>query len=1005
MTVERAFEALIERDVRFGYLDRTVPGVHQLHPRVVVNRADTSMLRVLRDELRHCESFAFSVAFVSPRAIALLKQEFVESRAKGLIVTSDYLGFNSPNAFAELLNLSRLGIDVRIHESRAYHPKGYVFGHPDRIAAVLGSSNLTESALVTNHEWNLQVAATKNSDLARQFAALIDAEVGSSRPLTQEWLDEYSQRYVPPQRPEWQPARPPAMEDRQPSVLESGWIEALSDGRSVPAPTHILLGPGTPRFEPRSPRQAEVLPNRMQIEALAELAALRAQGEKKGLVISATGTGKTILAALDVRAADPQRVLFVAHREQILDKAMQEFQRVLGAHPDELGKLGGGRNQSDRRFVFATIQTLAQPDVLSSLAPDAFDYVLIDEVHHVGADSYLKVVDHFEPEFMLGITATPERTDGFNVFELFEFNVPYEIRLGRALEDDMLAPFHYYGVADVSFDDGSAATVDVGLDKLASRVRVDHIVRALETYAQAGVEPRGLMFCSRKEEARALSHQLNEATFRGRHLRTIALTGEDPVEFREASVERLERGELDYILTVDVFNEGVDIPSVNQVVMLRQTQSSIVFVQQLGRGLRKHPGKEYIVVIDFIGNYANNYLIPIALFGDDSLNKESLRQSLISAEESGVLPGLSSVRFDRISQQRVLEAIAQAKLDSLHNLKQSIEILRNRLGRLPNLHDYLRFESVDPVLLANRLGNYPALLERLFKVDSVLSPMDKDALTLLSSEALDAKRVHELLLVQAMLDGSELDVVTAGKIIARSGANGDHRHVASALRSLTLEFHTEGERKRFARPIVESAGNRWRLTDRFVESYRSNAAFTHAVDDLIATGLDVIRSRYNVSEPFTPGRQYTRKDACRLLCWEKNVASTIYGYKVDLPTSSCPIFVTLHKSDEISASTAYEDELLDRYSMTWFTRSRRTLASGEVRAIVNKSATPFVFAKKSDAEGADFYFLGRAEPHEARETTMPGDDGKPLSVVTMRLDFDQPIETAVFDYFHPVVTE
>jgi len=1007
MSVEDAFEALIERDVRFGYVDRSASGTHLLAPRVVLNGDDNSMLRVLREQLRHCSSFTFSVAFVSPRAIALIKQELVEFEGHGVIVTSDYLGFNSPRAFAELLGLSNLGIDVRIHKSRAYHPKGYVFGYPDRVEVVLGSSNLTESALVDNHEWNLRVAASRRSDLADQLAAAVGAEIAGSIPLTREWLDTYTERYVAP-------------EPRQTSS-DAAWRSETED-EAGPSGVGIELdvsherhggGDSGPEEAARRDaqdraavrREREVHPNRMQLEALIEIEQLRASGEGRGLVISATGTGKTILAALDVRAVNPRRMLFVVHREQILDKAIAEFQRVLGAHPDDFGKLAGGLRQEGRRYVFATIQTLSRPDVLSTFDPEAFDYVLIDEVHRVGGESYVRVVDHFKPRFMLGMTATPERNDDFNVFEIFDYNVPYEIRLGSALENNMLVPFHYYGVSDVTFDDGSTTSVEDGLSELTSRLRVEHVVRNLDTYTQAGLQPRGLIFCSRKDEARALSVELNRTTFRGAPLRTQALTGDDSIVEREQAVSRLEAGDLDYILTVDVFNEGIDIPSINQIVMLRQTQSSIVFVQQLGRGLRKHSGKDYIVVIDFIGNYANNYLIPIALFGNESLNKESLRQSLISAEESGVLPGISSVRFDRVSQQRVLDAIAVAKLDSLANLKRSVEMLRSRLGRMPQLRDFLRFESVDPVLLANRVGGYPALLERLFKIDSGLTSHEADALRLLSGEALDAKRPHELVLLRELLEGSTMTRQRAAEVLEAYGLPSDQRHVDSAIRSLTLDFHTQQERERYQRGIVESEGDCWSLTQAFRDSYSRSEAFRTAVDDLVHTGLAVIADRYEPIGPFTPGRQYTRKDACRLLCWPSNSASTIYGYKVDRDSAACPIFVTLHKSDAISASTAYEDELLDRHSMKWFTRSRRTLESAEVDAIVSGAVTPYVFAKKSDAEGGDFYFLGRAAPEGAHDTTMPDDAGQLLPVVAMNLHFDRPVETGVFDYFHPVVTE
>ena len=241
--------------------------------------------------------------------------------------------------------------------------------------------------------------------------------------------------------------------------------------------------------------------------------------------------------------------------------------------------------------------------------------VIIDEAHRAGSETYQRVISHLTPKFLLGMTATPERTDGFNVYELFHYNVPYEIRLHHALEAEMLCPFHYYGVADVTYADGTSTTEETELKLLITAERVEHLLMALDQYGQAGTPPRGLIFCSRKEEAHALAQELNQRQLRGKTLRTVALTGDDSVAVREQRVRELETGDLDYILTVDIFNEGVDIPTVNQVVMLRQTQSAIVFVQQLGRGLRLADDKDHLVVIDFIGNYATNFLVPIALSG------------------------------------------------------------------------------------------------------------------------------------------------------------------------------------------------------------------------------------------------------------------------------------------------------------------------------------------------------------------------------------------------------
>lgn len=1006
MSVEGGFDAILEADTRFGFLSRAVEAARRHHPQLVINRDSNTMLRAIRDELRHSESFVFSVAFVSPRAVALLKQDLVEFAGRGLIVTSDYLGFNSPRAFAELLALKRLGIDVRLHTAAAYHPKGYLFGHGDRVTAVLGSSNLTESALVSNYEWNLKVTASVGSDLARQFQEIVDDQYSESIVLEPSWVEAYASAYVPPTSQSPRPIRvdlAPTIDAHWP-LASSPVIEDFHRHRRPMHPPRDVDAALSREGDP-DPSVPTLEPNAMQREALASIAALRAQGERRAMVISATGTGKTILSALDVRAFNPERMLYVVHREQILDRAISEYQRVLAAPASDFGKLTGGSKEEGRKYVFATIQTLSRPDLLESLAADAFDYILIDEVHRAGAASYRRVIDHFTPKFLLGMTATPERSDDFDLFELFDYNVAYEIRLGKALESGMLSPFHYYGITDVVLDNGEVLGADADLSTLVSRARISHIVNALDTYGQAGVKPRGLIFCSRVEEARALSAALNQVEFRGANLQTVALSGSDSPEARERAVEALERGELDYILTVDVFNEGVDIPSVNQVVMLRQTQSAIIFVQQLGRGLRLNPGKEYVVVIDFIGNYANNYMIPIALFGDDSLNRESLRKNLAAAEESGVLPGLSSVRFDRIARERVLRAIAESSLDSIANLKRAVELLRARLGRLPELQDFIRFESADPVVVATRAGNYPALLEKVAKISTGLTEAESRAMTMLSLEVLDAKRLHETLVLKTLVERGSARVDELGDVFSAEGIPASAQHVQSAVRSLGLDFYTKQERRRYGAPIAEMSGDGVvRLAGAFAASLRSNPRFRKAVDDLVVTALKYIPEHYIADRPFTPGRQYSRKDACRLLNWDSNVASTIYGYKVDRGTGTCPIFVTYHKADHVSASTAYEDELLDRHTMLWYTRSRRTLASAEVDDIVSGRARPYVFAQKDDAEGTDFYFLGEADPSDAEETTMRNDRGELLKVVRMLLHLEEPIDTAVYDYFHPVVT-
>jgi superfamily II DNA or RNA helicase/HKD family nuclease len=949
-----------------GYLEARGREPRQYNPRVVVNDDQLSMLHVLRAELSRSNEFLFSVAFVSPRAIALLKQEIVEFAGNGTIVTSDYLSFNSPAAFTELLALRDLGIDVRRHRSSAFHPKGYIFKDGRSVTALVGSSNLTHTALAQNHEWNLKVSAAPKSDLANQFDRLIMTQIADSEPLTSEWIEAYAKTYTPP--------------------------------AARPARTSDPATPGAPTL----PELTQ--PNKMQERALEGLAQVRQAGEKRAIIISATGTGKTILSALDVRAFNPRRLLFVVHREQILDKSIEEYQRVLGGVPTEYGKLSGGSRQSDCRYVFATVQTLSRPEVLAGFDRKAFDYVIFDEAHRAAAPTSRQVLDHFDPTFLLGMTATPERMDNFNVFELFDHNVPYEIRLNEALEQDMLAPFHYYGIADITFDDGTVVDGSADLNHLIAPSRIKHLLWAIETYGQAAVPPRGLIFCSGQEEAQELSNALNESTFRDRRLRTVALTGNDTNEHRNAMIRALEQGDLDYILSVNVLNEGIDIPSVNQIIMLRQTQSAIVFVQQLGRGLRKAEGKDYLVVIDFIGNYSTNFLIPIALFGDESLNKESLRQHLISAEEVGVLPGLSSVRFDKVAQDRVLRSIASTRLDDMRRLKDSLRAMRDRVGGVPALWDFLRFDSTDPVLLATRKEHYPALVESVLKESSGLRAIDGKLLQTLSHEVFPAKRPHDLAALSSLLRGP-LTVADLVQALVDDGVPTTRAQVESAINSLTLEHHHPADRIKYVAVAERRADGTVALSNDFMAAYLSSNSFEQAVDDLIRTGRKLVADRFDASRLFTPGRQYTRKDAAHLLNWPRSFMSIIYGYRVDTEAGICPIFVTLDKPEDVSAGTAYEDELLDSSTMRWFTRSGKSYRRdrAKIDAIVNNRVRLHVFVKKDDLskrEESNHYYLGEARSSSAEETTMANGD----PVMRMLLHFDQPIDAALFDYFHPEIT-
>ncbi|MDN5721899.1 MAG: DEAD/DEAH box helicase [Corynebacterium sp.] len=945
-----------------GFLDRAVDSEQVYHPRLIANRDGNTMVHAIEDELRRSIGFDFSVAFITPGALGMLKQSLRDFTGRATIITSTYLDFNEPDMFRELLTLD--GIEVLVHpgDQGGFHSKGYVFTQDGTLSAIVGSSNLTRSALTKNQEWNLRFSALPEGDITYQLQAAIEDQKAHAFPLTTEWIDEYSKR-------------------RKPKYSQA-MAEAIEEGE-VPA--------------------GRIVPNAMQKEALDEIRAVREgigdeAGADRALVISATGTGKTILAALAAREINPERMLFVVHREQILNKAITEFCRVLEFSDTDVGRVVGAEKDLEKRCVFAMVQTLSKTDVLQSIPRDAFDLIIIDEVHRAGAKSYERLIEHFSPCFLLGLTATPERTDDINVFELFHHNVPYEIRLQEALEADMLTPFDYYGVTEY-IDEVGDANEDASLfSKLVAPERVDHILDKLRSYGfPSGV--KGLIFCSSLDEATELTALLNERELNGRRLRTVALTGNSSSEEREHAMKDLAAGELDYILTRDIFNEGIDIPEVNQVVMLRNTESSIIFTQQLGRGLRKSLGKDHLRVIDFIGNYKNNFLIPIALFGDNSLNKETIREKLIKAESAGVIAGLSSVNFDEISRKRVLQSLATSSLDSIHNLKSAFRELKNRIGTVPMLADFARHGTVDPVVLAAKRKCYWSLLPSFDKEVAKPTAAQEAYLAMLDHELVNGKRPHELLLIDVLLEKRTITRDSFAESLVKQGCVADDDTLDSVERILTLEFFTKEESKKYGpHPVIDIIEGTYRLNPNFARLYEADDLFTAHVDDAVEAGLYLARHKGTWSGHLEYGKQYTRKDVCRLLNFESNQYSTLYGYKTDEFSNSCPIFITYEKSDEISATTQYEDGFDDESTVNWFTKSRTSLKSKREYDISTNVYPLHVFVKKDDVDGSDFYYLGGAVARDARDTHIKDKHGKDVSIVNMKLDLESPVDLGLYGY-------
>ena len=939
-----------------GFIDRSL--VHQGHhvPKLVLNNREENVLATLIDELEKCQSFMISVAFITPSGLQSLKSHLLDMAqrgVKGKILTSNYLGFNTPKVYEELMKLDN--VEVRVTDVSGFHAKGYIFDHEAYSTLVVGSSNLTSNALKVNYEHNILLSSHQNGDLVHKVKDQFNDLWEESTPLTETWIDAYRDVYQP------QMTQRLFEESQKQTLLENRIHEAV-----------------------------KIEPNLMQVEALKGLDAMRAQGEDKALIISATGTGKTIMSALDVRAFKPKRFLFVVHSETILNDALAAYRKVLADENEaDFAKLTGTEKHLDAKYLFATVQTMSKPDIYQQFDPTTFDYIVFDEAHRSAAATYQRIFHYFTPKFMLGMTATPERSDDLSVFAQFNHNVAYEIRLQKALESEILCPFHYFGVSDYIQDGQVVSDNTKDLKLLASEDRVKYILEKTHYYGYSGDELKGLIFVSLKKEAKALAQKLND-----KGIPTEALTGSDSQKHRNAVIQQLRDGSLNYIITVDLFNEGIDIPEINQVVMLRSTQSSIIFVQQLGRGLRKSANKDFVTVIDFIGNYKNNYMIPIALSGDHSHNKDSYRKFI---SDYAPLKGVSTINFEEVAQKRIFDSIQSATLNKKAMILQAFNEVKARIGRTPSLMDFIHQHSIDPEVILSKYGNYEQFLVEKTDIPTRIPENASKNLTFISQELAKGLKNTDYLALELLMSQDESFERLVEKLQHRDSEI-EEADVRTSLKVLDETFFSKNIDKRYGTPMVEwdKKTNLIGLTEPFKMNLK-NEAFCHHVNDLIEVAQYKHKHVYQNQNDFILYERYSRKDFVKVMNWDKDESAVINGYKQKHHT--LPIFITYHKSEDISDNTAYEDQFINQNELKWFTRSPRKLSSDEVQKVMRHQElnTPmYLFVKKEDGEGTDFYYLGKARfmPGTEAQTKMP--DGK--DVVTMHLALDTPVRDDIYRY-------
>lgn len=983
-------------ELRWGletaYIDGTIASNMAFKPQFVSNnyKEGKKVLSSIEDELLVCEQFQISVAFITMGGIEPLLQTLKELEKKhipGKILTTNYLNFSEPKALEKLHALQNITLKMYDVESaeEGFHTKGYIFKKEEIYRIIIGSSNITKSALTTNKEWNTKIISTEQGEVAGEIIKEFDDLWHSSYALEFDtFYENYKEKYN--------------IIKRQREIAKQEQVTSLE--------------------------KYKLQPNSMQVGFISNLRKILESGEKRALLISATGTGKTYASAFAMRELGFKRILFLVHRGQLARQTKKSYEKVF-ANTVSMGLVGAGYHDYNKDYIFATVQTLNKDEHLMEYKPDAFDCIVLDEAHHTSADTYQKVMNYFTPKLWLGMTATPDKRDdniaGRNIYEIFHYQIAYEIRLQQAMEENLLCPFHYFGISDIAMlGDKQVNTkkiTDRDFNMLTGEERVKHIVEQAHYFGYSGEKVKGLVFCSRIEEAVALSEKFNQTINpeTGKVFRTMALSGKTSEEERQRAFERLAMNEeeadksnipLDYIFSVEILNEGVDIVEVNQVIMLRPTESPIVFIQQLGRGLRKAAGKEFVVVLDFIGNYSNNFMIPIALSGDRSYNADTIRKYVISGNNT--IPGASTVHFDEIAKDKIFASIDKIKgMKTI--IRDSYVSLKNRLGRVPYLLDFYENGEVDPLVIIKEYKTYQAFLKSMEKENYQGKFTDDEITTLeyLSKTVLSGARPYELEILRKLLKEGTVNFEKFDNDFAVT--YGYHVNLDSfdnAVEVLQGKFVSkEEEYQKYSHMDILCREEDRRLKRLIGFAKRlENAEFLRQVDDIVEVGLKRYADKYEAGvtekSPFVIYEKYSRRDVSLLMNCGKDLSSTMYGMK--RIGDDTFIFVTYHKEEStddknyIDGKPDYADAFEDNMIFLWDSQMGRGTESSYVEDVV-QAKRKHLFVKKSDAE-TGFYYMGQFDVMDVKAAKKKDNTGKMRDIAKLRMKMHHAVREDLLRY-------
>jgi superfamily II DNA or RNA helicase/HKD family nuclease len=969
-----------------AYIDGNIASNILYRPQFVSNnyKEGKKVISYIEDELRVCDKFQISVAFITMGGITPLLQilkELEEKNIPGEILTTNYLNFSEPRALSKLNELSNITIKMYDVETakEGFHTKGYIFKKDEIYRIIVGSSNITSSALTINREWNTKILSTEQGELAKDILLEFNELWNSKYSLNyNEFYETYKEKY-----------------------------KLIKHQRDIAKKDSIT-----------SIEKYKLKPNSMQVKFIANLRKLIQAGENRAILISATGTGKTYASAFAMRELGFKKVLFLVHRSQLARQSLKSYKNVFSDNIS-MGLVGSGYKEYDKDYIFATVQTLNKEDYLKKYAPDNFDCIILDEAHHSSADTYQKIMSYFKPKLWLGMTATPDKRDdniaGKNIYEIFNHNIAYEIRLQQAMKEDLLCPFHYFGITDISMLDDkkiSSKKMDItDFNQLVSDERVSHIIKQANYYGYSGERVKGLVFCSRIDETEKLSKKFNALGYR-----TIALNGNSSEEERTKAFERLAMNEeditdelkpLDYIFSVEILNEGVDIVEVNQIIMLRPTQSPIVFTQQLGRGLRKVEGKEYTVILDFIGNYKNNFMIPIALSGDKTYNADTIKKYVISGNNT--IPGASTIHFDEISKQKIFSSIDKIKgMKSI--IRESYSTLKNRIGRVPYLIDFYENGEIDPLIIIKEYKSYQNFLEDIEKDLYIGKITDGEKLVLeyLSKTVLSGIRPYELEILKQLLNSDNLNKEKLrNNISEKYGYYIDDGCIENAIKVLQGHFViNENEYAKFKNiDIVLYDENKTikRMID-FANRLK-HLEFHKQIKDIINVGLLRYKDKYlecnQAKNTFVLYEKYSRRDVSFIMNCEKDLSSIMYGMKKI--GNDVFIFVTYNKelnySDEklyADGKPNYADEFEDNMIFMWDSQLGKGVNSKYIEDVVS-AKRKHLFVKKSDIE-TSFYYMGEFNILNIKPAQKKDNNGKLRDIAKLEMKMINPVREDILRY-------